>query len=173
MRLQAMTKLIAGAAMMVALGTSGWMAAQAAAGMVLKPADLEKLFPAKVYYNGQTAPVEMRNTGGVKFADGHYVLAGLVDTSGYSTGVASKYQGYLITEVPLKIGGKRLPAGAYGFGFLGGGKFLVTDLGGGDVLTAQTATDAALSRPRPLEVTVDPAGGYRLYSGRTCVHFSR
>jgi hypothetical protein len=157
MRLQAMTKLIAGAAMMVALGTSGWMAAQAAAGMVLKPADLEKLFPAKVYYNGQTAPVEMRNTGGVKFADGHYVLAGLVDTSGYSTGVASKYQGYLITEVPLKIGGK----------------FLVTDLGGGDVLTAQTATDAALSRPRPLEVTVDPAGGYRLYSGRTCVHFSR
>jgi hypothetical protein len=155
MRLQAMTKLIAGAAMMVALGTSGWMAAQAAAGMVLKPADLEKLFPAKVYYNGQTAPVEMRNT------------------SGYSTGVASKYQGYLITEVPLKIGGKRLPAGAYGFGFLDGGKFLVTDLGGGDVLTAQTATDAALSRPRPLEVTVDPAGGYRLYSGRTCVHFSR
>jgi len=51
------------------------------------------------------------------------VLAGLVDTSGYSTGVASKYQGYLITEVPLKIGGKRLPAGAYGFGFLDAASF--------------------------------------------------
>ena len=64
------------------------------------------------------------------------MLASLVDTSGYSSGVAAKYQGYLITEVPLKIGGKLLPAGAYGIGFLGGDKFLVTDLGGGDVLTA-------------------------------------
>ena len=173
MRLQAMTKLIAGAAMMVALGTSGWMAAQAAAGMVLKPADLEKLFPAKVYYNGQTAPVEMRNTGGVKFADGHYVLAGLVDTSGYSTGVASKYQGYLITEVPLKIEGKQLPAGAYGFGFLDGDRFLATDLGGNDVFTAHTTKDTALTRPRPLQVTDDSAGGFRLYAGRSYVHFAR
>jgi hypothetical protein len=173
MRLQAMAKVIAGTAMMVALGMCSSMAAQAGANTVLKPADLVKLFPATVFYSGQTAPVQMRNTGGVKFADGHSMMAGLVDTSGYSSGVAAKYQGYLILEVPLKIGGLHLPAGAYGFGFLDGGKFLVTDLGGGDVLTAQTATDAALSRPRPLEVTVDPAGGFRLYAGRAYVEFSR
>ncbi len=179
MRLQTMAKVIVGAVMMVALGISGSimaqskMAAPSAADTVLKPADLEKKFPATVYYLGQTAPVQMRNTGGVKFADGHSMMAGLVDTSGYSSGVAAKYQGYLITEVPLKIDGKHLPAGAYGFGFLGGDKFLVTDLGGHDVLTAQSATDAAMSRPRPLIVAVDPSGGFRLYSGRTCVHFSR
>lgn len=173
MRLQVMTKLMVGAAMMAALGPSGWMVAQSGANTVLKPADLVKLFPATVYYCGQTAPVQMRNTGGVKFADGHYVLAGLVDTSGYSSGLAAKYQGYLIAEVPLTIGGKHLPAGAYGFGFLDGGKFLVTDLGGHDVLSAHSATDAAMSRPRPLEVTVDPAGGFRLYAGRAYVEFSR
>ena len=101
-----------------------------------EPEDVQKLFPSAVYYCGQTAPVQLRNSGGVKFADGHYVLASLVDTSGYSTGIKEKYQGYLIAEVPLKIDGKRLPAGAYGIGFVGGNKFVVTDLGGNDVLTA-------------------------------------
>jgi len=173
MRLQAMTKLIAGTAFIAVLGMSGSMAAQSGANTVLKPADLGKVFPATVFYSGQTAPVQMRNTGGVKFTDGRYVLAGLVDTSGYSSGVAAKYQGYLILEVPLTIGGKHLPAGAYGFGFLAGGKFLVTDLGGHDVLTAHSATDAALSRPRPLEVTAAPAGGFRLYAGRAYVEFNR
>jgi hypothetical protein len=117
--------------------------------------------------------VQIRNSGGVKFADGHYMLASLVDTSGYSTGVAAKYQGYFIAEIPLKIGGKLLPAGAYGIGFLGGDKFLVTDLGGSDVLTEHSSTDAAMTRPRPLQVTVDAAGGYRLYAGRSYVQFDR
>ena len=68
---------------------------------VLKAADAQKLLPASVYYKGQSAPVQARNSGGVKFADGDYVLATLVDTSGYSTGIAAKYQGYFITEAPI------------------------------------------------------------------------
>lgn len=149
------------------------MAAQSGVDTVLKPADLEKLFPATVYYFGQSAPTQLRNSGGVKFADGHYVLASLVDTSGYSTGVAAKYQGYLIAEVPLKIEGNLLPAGAYGFGFLDGDRFLVTDLGGHDVFTAHSTKDTDVARPRPLVVTDAPAGGFRLYAGRSYVHFSR
>jgi len=55
MRLQAMTKLIAGAAMMLRWERpAGWRRKRQR--YVLKPADLEKLFPAKVYYNGQTRP---------------------------------------------------------------------------------------------------------------------
>ena len=173
MRLQAIARVFAGAALLTALGTSGWLAAQAGTSTVLKPADLEKLFPATVFYCGQSAPVQIRNSGGVKFGDGHYVLASLVDNSGYSSGIAQKYQGYLITEVPIKIGGKDLAPGAYGFGFLDGDKVLVTDLGGNDVLSAHTAKDADMMRPRPLQVSVDPAGGYRLYSGRSYVHFDR
>jgi hypothetical protein len=172
MHLQAVAKVVAGATILAALGASGWVRAQSGANTVLSPADTEKLFPATVYYCGQSAPAQLRNSGGVKFADGHYVLASLVDTSGYSSGVKEKYEGYLITEVPLKIGGKHLPAGAYGIGFVGD-KLFVTDLGGNDVLTAHAFTDEAIQRPRPLQVTADAASGYRLYVGRSYVQFDR
>jgi hypothetical protein len=160
-------------AIVSALGMPGWVAAQSGANTILKPAEVEKLFPATVYYVGQSAPSQLRNSGGVKFGDGHYVLVSLVDTSGYSTGVAAKYQGYIITETTLKIGGKLLPAGAYGFGFLNGDEFLITDLGGGQVLTEKPATDQTIDRPRPLQVSDDPAGGFRLYAGRRYIHFTR
>ena len=173
MRLQAIAKVAAGATIMAALAAAGWGWAQPGVSTVLSPVDVQKLFPASVYYCGQSAPAQLRNSGGVKFAGGHYVLASLVDTSGYSTGIKGKYQGYLITEVPLKIDGKRLPAGAYGIGFVGDNKFVVTDLGGNDVLTAHSSMDDAMKRPRPLQVTADPAGGYRLYAGRSFVRFDR
>jgi hypothetical protein len=143
-----------------------------AGGTVLAPEDVQKLLPASVYYKGQAAPSQLRNSGGVKFADGMYVLATLVDTSGYSSDVQAKYQAYFVTEVPLKIGGHSLPAGVYGVGFVGG-KFVVTDVGAHDVLTINSANDEGMKRPRPLQVTADPGGGYRLYVTRRYVVFSR
>jgi hypothetical protein len=114
----------------------------------------------------------LRNSGGVKFADGFYVLATLVDTSGYSTGLAAKYQAYFITELPIKVGGKSLPAGVYGAGFVGD-KFVLTDVGAHDVLTVAAGDDAAQKRPMPLQVTADPSGGFRLYVQRKYVSFIR
>lgn len=111
---------------------------------ILKPADTQKLLPANVFYRGQSATTQLRNSGGVKFADGFYVLATLVDTSGYSTDLQSKYQAWFVTEVPIKVGGKSLPAGVYGVGFVGG-KFIVTDVGAHDVLTVSSGEDAELS----------------------------
>ena len=137
---------------------------------VLKAADAQKLLPASVYYKGQSAPVQARNSGGVKFADGDYVLATLVDTSGYSTGIAAKYQGYFITEAPIKVGSASLPAGIYGFGFIADNKFIITDVGAHDVFTA---SDDGMKRPMPLQVLADPGGGFRLYAGRKYVNFSR
>jgi hypothetical protein len=49
----------------------------------------------------------------------------------------------------------------------------VTDLGGKDVLTAHSTKDTDMTRPRPLDVTDDPASGFRLYAGRRYVHFGR
>ena len=72
-------------------------------------------------------------------ADGKFVLAGLVDTSGYSTDVAEKYQGFLITEVKLNIEGTNLPPGQYGFGFSKDGKFLVMDVGANDLFSRSFA----------------------------------
>jgi hypothetical protein len=75
--------------------------------------------------------------------------------------------------VPIKLGGQSLPAGVYGVGFVGDNQFVVTDVGAHEVLTASSSEDAGLKRPTPLQVTVDPAGGFRLYSGRKYVVFSR
>lgn len=144
-----------------------------AQGTVLTRTDTQKLLPPSVYYKGQSAPTQLRNSGGVKFSDGYYVLATLVDNSGYSSDVAAKYQGYFVAEVPLKVGGQDLPAGVYGFGFVAGDKFVITDVGGHDVLTVSNASDDAMKRPVPLQVAADPGGGYRLYSGRKYVSFNR
>ncbi len=142
-------------------------------GTVLKAADAQTLIPANVFYRGQTATTQLRNSGGVKFSDGYYVLAVLVDTSGYSTQVAEKYQAYFITEVPITVAGKNLPVGVYGVGFIANNKFVVTDVGGHEVLTVDFATDNDLKRPVPLQVMTDPGGGFRLYAGRRYVRFSR
>jgi hypothetical protein len=140
---------------------------------ILKAADAQKLLPPAVYYKAQSAPTQLRNSGGVKFADGYYVLATLVDTSGYSSDVAAKYQAYFITEVSIKIGGESLPAGVYGVGFIPGDKFAVTDVGAHDVLTVSSSSDQEMKRPVPLQVTTDATGGFRLYEGRKYVVFGK
>jgi hypothetical protein len=174
MGFQTIGKVAAAGALAVAmLAMPGQIKAQASGDTVLKAADTPKLLPDHVYYKGQSAPSQLRNSGGVKFADGSYMLATLVDTSGYSTGVAAKYQAYFITEVPLKIGGKDLAAGVYGVGFMADNKLVVTDVGAHDVLWAATGLDAGMKRPMPLQVVADPAGGFRLYSGKQYVIFSR
>ncbi len=140
---------------------------------ILKPAEMEKLMPATVFYRGQTATTQLRNSGGVKFADGFFVLASDVDTSGYSNAIAAKYQAYFITEVPIQIGGKKLATGVYGIGFIADNKLVVTDVGAHEVLRVDSATDANLKLPRPLQVVADPGGGFRLYAGRRYVVLTR
>jgi hypothetical protein len=171
MRAKLMSKFVFAALL---LGMAAPVALTAQAGdQILKPADMQKMMPASVWYAGQAAPSQLRNSGGVKFADGHYVLATLVDTSGYSTGVAARYQAYFIVEEPIKIGGQSLAAGVYGAGFVSGDQFLVTDIGGHDVLTVPSTNDTAMKRPMPMQVVADPAGGYRLYAGRNYVTFNK
>lgn len=173
MRFNAMGKwAVAGALALAVMASPVRIFAQGDA-TVLKPADLQKLLPASVYYKGQSATTQLRNSGGVRFSDGYYVLATLVDTSGYSSDVQAKYQAYFITEIPIRIGSETVPAGVYGIGFIPGSKFVVTDVGAHDLQTVSSATDAGLKRPLPLQVMADPAGGFRLYAGRKYVVFSR
>jgi hypothetical protein len=142
---------------------------------ILKAADVgEKLLPEKVFFRGQIAPVQARNSAGVRYADGFFVLAALVDSSGYSTGIREKYQAYFINEVPLEIGGETLKPGAYGVGFVEGGKFVVMDIGANDVFQISSAKDADMRRPVPLQVTAASGeGSYRLCHGRDYVEFHR
>lgn len=142
---------------------------------ILKAADVgTKLFPEKVFFKGQNATVQARNSAGVRYSDGSLTLAALVDASGYASGIKEKYQGYLLTEVPLTIGGQNLKPGAYGFGFLEGDKFLVMDLGANDVFQVSSTKDTEMKRPVPFQfVAGSTAGTYRLYKGRDYVEFQR
>lgn len=141
---------------------------------ILKAADITpKLFPEHVFFRGQVAPAQLRNTGGVHFADDLYALAGLVDSSGYSTAIKEKYQAYLLSEVTLEISGQTLKPGAYGFGFVGG-KFIVMDLAATNLVEAAGQHDAEMKRPVPLQVvSSSTAGTYRLYVGRDFIEFRR
>lgn len=171
MRLRAMLGVAVMGAMALAMVAAPARSA-AQAGTVLKPADTEKLLPEKVYYKGLSATTQLRNSGGIKFADGYYVLSTMVDTSGYSSDVQSKYQAYFITEVPIKLGGNDLAAGIYGIGFVGE-NLIVTDVGAHELFTVPSTKDDAIKRPTPLQVLADPAGGYRLYSLRHYVVIKR
>jgi hypothetical protein len=133
---------------------------------VLSAEDVKRVVPPSYFFRGQSALVQLRNSAGFRTADGKFVLAGLVDTSGYSTDVAEKYQGFLITEVKLNIEGTNLPPGEYGFGFSKDGKFLVMDVG------------ENLHRAVPLTIVADQSsanqtsanpGSYRLYAGKKWV----
>ena len=141
---------------------------------VLKASDIKpKLLPDSVFFRGQTAPTQMRNSGGIHFTDDLYVLAALVDNSGYSTGIREKYQAYFITEVSLQFGSQTLKPGAYGVGFVEGGKFIVLDLAANDLFKVDSHKDTEMKRPVPLQVTSTNEGTYRLYAGREYVEFSR
>jgi hypothetical protein len=136
--------------------------------VVLAGAQLMRVVPTSFYYAGQSAPTQMRNTAAVRFGANRYVIAGLVDTSGYSADVRASYEGFLITDSPVRLQTSELPTGAYGFGFTDDGKFNVFDLGGQSVLSVTSERDARLRRPRPL--MMQRAGeGVRLYSGRQFV----
>ena len=142
--------------------------AQNAAKHVLNSDELKKAVPAEFFYRGQKAPVQLRNAVGFQLADGKMALAALVDASGYSTAIQQKYQGMLITEAKLNIGGSELAPGEYGFGFTADGKFVVMDVANNDVLGTASQVDSDLKRAVPLKL-VEDGSGYKLYAGKKWV----
>jgi hypothetical protein len=142
--------------------------AQPASKHILSSDEVQKAVPAEYFFRGQKAPVQLRNAVGFQLADGKMMLSALVDVSGYSTGVQEKYQGMLITETKLNVGGSELAPGQYGFGFTADGKFVVMDVSNNDVLSTSWQTDSALHRAVPLKLVEDGAG-YKLYAGKKWV----
>ena len=146
---------------------AGSVAAQEHA-TILTGAELTRVVPTGFYFQGLSAPTQMRNSAAARFGTDRYVISGLVDTSGYSADVRAKYVGFLITDSAITLNGESLPPGAYGFGFPTEGKMTVMDLAGKDLLSVAVTNDKALRRPRPLMMSADP-GGVRLYSGKDYV----
>ena len=141
--------------------------AQDAAAVLAGP-ELTRVVPAAFYFQGQSAPTQMRNSAAARFGKDRHVIAGMVDTSGYSAEVRARYQGFFITDSSITVGGETLSTGAYGFGFTNDGKLNILDLAGNQVISVSTTNDKALKRPRPLTMTMD-GSNVRLYAGRDYV----
>jgi hypothetical protein len=135
--------------------------------VILSGAELTRVIPPGFYFEGQSAPTQVRNAAAARFGTKH-VIAGLVDTSGYSSEIRAKYEGFIITDEAVEIGTGVLGAGAYGFGFTSAGQLNIFDVGGKPVLTVPATNDAAQPRPRPLMMTAE-RDGLRLYAGRNYV----
>jgi hypothetical protein len=140
--------------------------AQAGA-QILTGDQVKKVAPNSFFFAGQSAAVQLRNATGLKNSGGKLLLAGLVDTTGYSTAIAEKYQGFLITETKLSFDGATLDPGEYGFGFKEG-KFIVMNVAATDLFSIASQNDDQLKHPVPLKLEKDGAA-YRLYAGRKYV----
>ena len=127
-----------------------------------------RIVPAAFYFQGQSAPTQMRNATAMRLGEDRHVIAGLVDTSGYAADVRAKYEGFLITDLPITINGEALGIGAYGFGFSNDGKFSVMNIAGDQLLSVASTKDNALRRPRPL-MMAESDSGIRFYSGKDYV----
>jgi hypothetical protein len=154
----------AAAAILIACSMPLLVAAQEPAAILSGP-ELARVIPPGFYFQGQSAPTQMRNSGAARFGSNRYVLAGLVDTSGYAADVRAKYEGFLIADSAIAINGSDLGPGAYGFGFSNDGKFNVLNLAGNQILSVSTTKDTSLKRPRPLAM-LRSGNEVRLYSGK-------
>jgi hypothetical protein len=139
--------------------------------VILSGAELTRIVPPGFYFEGQSAPTQMRNSAAARLAPKRHVIAAMVDTTGYSSDVRAKYEGFFITDSTVQIGDGALPAGAYGFGFTQDGQFNLFDVGGQPVMSVRTTADTSLARPRPLMMSADK-DGVRLYSGRNYVRIA-
>jgi hypothetical protein len=139
--------------------------------VVLNQDSLKKVVPTSFYFEGQSGPTQMRNAAAVRFGDKRYVIVALVDTAGYSSEVRAKYEGFLITDSEISLGGKDVKAGAYGFGVTKEGQFNLLDLGGKTLASVNAPKDMALKTPQPLTI-IKGTEGVRLYRGRNYLTLS-
>jgi len=135
---------------------------------LLSADEVKKVAPKDYFFRGQSAPVQIRNSAGIRAQGDKLVLAGLVDTSGYATDVKAKYQGFFIAELKLDVEGSTVNPGEYGFGFTQDGKFVLMDVAANDLVSVAAKSDENLHRPVPLKIA-EEGGAYRLYAGKKYV----
>lgn len=151
----------------------GQKSSSAPAGIILPVTEMRELLPDSVFFQGVRLPVQLRNSNGIQFSDGRYLLAALVDTSGHNTALEGRLA-CLLTEVPLEVGGQKLKPGAYGIHLDELHRFVITDIAAHPVIAANSEHDSILTRPRPLQIRSDrKVQSYRLYLERNYIFMSR
>lgn len=138
---------------------------------VLAAEELPRIVPGSFYFAGQSAETQARNSAAATIGKDRYIIVGLVDTSGYSSDISGKYEGFFITDSPVRFGNRILGTGAYGFGFAANGRARIFDLSSREILSVPTVTDVEMKRPRPIQMVADKKG-IRLYKGKAYVLIS-
>jgi len=133
----------------------------------------ESALPKDFYLEGNAIPVQKRNAALVKTPAGARAVFSLIDTTGYSQDIITKYVGMIITEGDVTICGQKVGVGSYGFGWTrpgtgvdAPGKFSLYNQAGAGVAECETPRDAGLKQPRPLQVVTGDGATARLYYGR-------
>ncbi len=80
--------------------------------------ELRRLIPARAPVVAERIETEFRTASGITDGHGKFVAGVVLITAGYSA--EGKYSNWLVTQVPVKIGGLALPAGQYVFGWTRG-----------------------------------------------------
>jgi hypothetical protein len=129
--------------------------------------------PDQFYLETDAIPVQKRNAAFLRTPAGSHILFGLLDTSGYSSRVQTKYKGMIITEGKVSLGGETLAVGSYGFGLVTpaatsneDAKFIIYNQAGEKVTEFAAKKDTQLKQPVPLQVVIEKGGTARLYLGR-------
>ncbi len=161
-------RILAGATTCLVLALLVPTTFQAQDAVVLPENELSRVVPSGFYFDGQSASTQMYNAAAARFGTKRHVIAALVDSSGYATAVREKCEGFLISDIPFRIGGKDLGVGTYAFGFTKDGMLNVFDLGGSTILSIKATRDAGVRTPRPLSM-VKGADGIRLYRAKDFV----
>src|SRR6267154_1929393 len=91
--------IIATLILFVAFALPVSVAAQDSATVLTGP-ELSKVIPPGFYFQGQSAPTQVRNASAARFGKSRYLFVGFVDNSGYAAEVRAKYEGFLITDSP-------------------------------------------------------------------------
>jgi hypothetical protein len=133
----------------------------------------DSALPKDFYLEGNAIPTEKRNAVLVKTPAGARALFALIDTTGYSANIVSKYVGMIVTEGDLTLCGKKIAVGSYGFGWMlpgtgvdAPGKFSLFNQAGEPLAACRSERHADLKQPVPLQVIVAPDGSARLYHGK-------
>ncbi len=132
-------------------------------------------FPKDFYLETNAIPTQKRNGALIETPTGAQVIVGLLDTSGYSSQVQEKYLGMLITEMPLRVCGRTIAIGSYGFGLShpmgessAPGTFHLYNQAGHQLASCPAPKDMKMQRPTPLQVH-PLAHGADVYLGRYLV----
>jgi hypothetical protein len=133
----------------------------------------DSAMPQDFYLEGNAIPTQKRNAALVKTPAGARALFALIDTTGYSSQIQQKYEGMLITEGSLTLGGHKLGVGSYGFGYTKPAatseeeaKFFLYNQAGAKVAECSAKKDTEIKQPNPLHVVVGKDKTAKLYFGR-------